>query len=223
MAENGFGNGWGGGGSQYNQYYLNLGWTPIYGEGGAIYGWQPPVDPENGLPDYLKIGQVGATVEQERARKKSQFLAETVNPAVAELQTKSGALGETGTFGAARVADLAASGAREAENAGTDAANAATDRMLALRSSYMGSINQQQQLQQQKSSSMQQWLEQEQQRRMTAQQASANKLQGAWNVGSGLLRAGASNQDIRQGYNNGGLIGAARAIPRAVGNIFAGQ
>lgn len=207
----------------YSQYYLNLGWTPIYGQGGMIMGWQPPMDPESNLPDYLKIGQVGSTVEQERARKKSQFLAETVNPAVAELQTKSGALGETGTFGAARVADLQASGAREAENAGTDAANAATDRMLALRASAMGAISQQQNLQQQKSSSMQQWLEAEQQRRMTAQQASANKMQGAWNVGAGILRAGAGNQDIRSGYQQGGLLGAVAQIPRAAGNILYGK
>lgn len=213
--------GWGS--STPMQYYLSLGWTPIYGEGGAVVGYQPPVDPESNLPDYLRIGQIGATIQQEQNRRKSQFLAETVNPAVAELQSNSGALGETGTFGAARVADLAASGAREAENAGSDAANAATQRMLALRASAMGAVQQQQDMQQQKSSAMQQWLEQEQQRRQTAQQQGAQRVASGFNLGAGLLKGIAGNQIISNGYNQGGLMGAVASVPRAVGNIFTGK
>ena len=239
-----FGGGFGGGGqmdpiiammAQPNAMFLmQLGYRPVPLMNGGLT-WLPKRDPEADLPSNLRMAAIQESMAKSKAADSQKYMNETVMPAYSQASAAQSAMGNRGSFGAQTLADILKAGQSQADNFGEEASGRAFSNLVNLRNQYLNGIqmsNQEQDRQYQGLGDALQLARQQQQLQQVSSAGGGSDFQSGYgNVTrgrslmqglQGLSNMASQNRYINQGYRQGGLFGAAAAVPRAAGNILFG-
>lgn len=240
-----FGGGFGGGGGQFDPiaaimtnpqsvWMMQMGYRPVpVGNGG--FSWIPKRDPEADLPSNLRMAAIQESMAASKAADSQKYMNETVMPAYSQASAAQSAMGNRGSFGAQTLADILKAGQSQADNFGEEASGRAFSNLVNLRNQYLNGIqmsNQEQDRQYQGLGDALQLARQQQQLQQVSGAGGGSDFQSGYGNFTrgrslmqglqGLSNMASQNRYINQGYRQGGLFGAAAAVPRAAGNILFG-